>query len=457
MIIPHTQLIIDDNLRIPPSDVYDVTLTTSIWSLTPTLSFKLKDQTGARFAKLHILIGSVIRIAIVDADMSAHNEVVPLENSPNNGLSDNDRENIEKLYWVKPNEDTDFIPTTFVVKEFFNAFEYSAPNAGFIQVNCVQSWNFYLEKKNSGYRGKISEIIKEVLKNSNSHNGIKKDSLDDSELFSSSSDDGEVIRHSAGICDKEFIEKNLVPYLNVNGEPGYFFIDAFGNARCTNLSKLENANVKALGFIRAGLKDKDNEQLADMLNSSGADFKFPIDSIKCALGQTDNISGLINSSSFIRVGTTLNTMGGTLQEDYITSDRTFNSGKGKFVVPISRRNFFACHASEYNFNPYWCCDTDKNLLRINAAKGTEKRVLAEIETGYISNTLKVGDVIQLYGAYAGDEYYWIRGKWTIGRIEYHIEKDMRGADIRDSMKITIFRRGIPADEKSSIQLVGYLT
>lgn len=454
MKIPHTQIIIDNGdvaSRIPPADVFDVNIVTSMWEITPRLSFKLKDPTGARFAKLNILIGSIVRIAIVDADSSVHNEQVSLDsNLSTNAATASDLQKLESLYWVEPNKKYDFIPTTFIVKDFFNGFEYASPSAGFIQVNCIQSWNFFLERNDRGYRGKISEIIKEVLKNSSKLNGINKENLDDTEYFSSSSDEGRVIRHSAGISDKEFIEKNLIPYLNVQNEPGYFFIDVFGNARLTSLIKLENSNIKGFGYIRGKMRDSETELLSKKIEESGAQFKFPIDSFKCSFGEVDNISSILNFSSFQRVGSYLQGIISVQEDEYFTSERANESFAN--LVPISRKNFAGAHSSEFNLNPTWYCDDDKISLKVNTEIYEERRVLAEIETGFISNTLKVGDKIELFSPYSdSEESHWLSGSWIIGRIEYKVEKDSTGADIKDSMKITLARRSIPVTKMTSVQ------
>lgn len=452
LIEPHTQLAID-KIAIDPNNIYDVTLETSIWEILPKLSFKIKDITGSELAKLKIRIGSLVEVSTLDA--STHKETITLSTSNPAEYNEDDLKLLKNMYYVPP-KDGDFYPTFFVVKDIFNGFEYSSPNAGFIQVECVQAWDLFINKKDAGYKSKISDIIKQVIKDSNRNNGIKLDEIDNTEYFAQSSDNGEVIRHSAGLCDLDFIKERLLPYLNINKKDAYFFIDIFGYPHLTNYELMYSKNPKIFAYLKNNLNAKQSELLGSAIESTSAEDKFPIEDIKIALGRTENPFGIYNLYSITKMGKNLNSVTAVINDDYISENRVVEN-KGKDFIPISMPVFNSTQSSQFSVIPRWYCDSDKLLLTRTLEHLGEKRIEAQIEINYFSESLKVGDVLELFSSYSGAQSHWINGKWIITKVKYFMMKDEYGKDTKNKMIISLMRRSVWVNKKdSSIDMPGMM-
>lgn len=452
LIEPHTQLAID-KIAIDPNNIYDVTLETSIWEILPKLSFKIKDITGSELAKFKIRIGSLVEVSTLDA--STHKETITLSTNEPSEYNEDDLRLLKNMYYVPP-KDSDFYPTLFVVKDIFNGFEYSSPNAGFIQVECIQAWDLFINKKDAGYKSKISDIIKQVVKDSNRNNGIKLDKIDDTEYFAQSSDSGEVIRHSAGLCDLDFIKERLLPYLNINKKDAFFFIDIFGYPHLTNYELMYSKNPKIFAYLKNNLNAKQSELLGSAIESTSAEDKFPIEDIKIALGRTDNPFGIYNLYSITKMGKNLNSTTAVINDDFISENRVVED-KGKEFIPISMPVFNSTQSSQFSVIPRWYCDSDKLLLTRTLEHLGEKRIEAQIEINYFSESLKVGDILELFSSYSGAQSHWINGKWIITKVKYFMMKDEYGKDTKNKMIISLMRRSVWVNKKdSSIDMPGMM-
>ena len=452
LVEPHTQLAID-KIAINPNNIYDVTLETSIWEILPRLSFKIKDITGAELAQFKIRIGSLVEVSTLDA--STHQETISLSTNNSSEYTEDDLKLIQNMYYVPP-KDGDFCPTLFVVKDIFNGFEYNSPNAGFIQVECVQAWDLFINKKDAGYKSKISDIIKQVLKDSNRNNGIKLDKIDDKEYFAQSSDEGIVVRHSAGLCDLDFIKERLLPYLNVNKKYAHFFIDIFGYPHLTNYELMYSKNPKIFAYLKDNLNAKQSELLSSAIESTSAEDKFPIEDIKIALGRTDNPFGIYNLYSIIKMGKNLNSVSSVINDEFISENRVVED-KGKDFIPISMPVFNSTQSSQFSVIPRWYCDSDRLLLTRTLESTSEKRIEAQIEINYFSESLKIGDTLELFSSYSGAKGHWINGKWIITKIKYFMMKDEYGKDVKNKMIISLMRRSVWVSSKnSSIEMPGMM-
>jgi hypothetical protein len=452
LIEPHTQLAID-KIAIDPNNIYDVTLETSIWEILPKLSFKIKDITGSELAKFKIRIGSLVEVSTLDA--STHKETITLSTNEPAEYNEDDLQLLKNMYYVPP-KDGDFYPTFFVIKDIFNGFEYSSPNAGFIQVECIQAWDLFINKKDAGYKSKISDIIKQVVKDSNRNNGIKLDKIDDTEYFAQSSDSGEVIRHSAGLCDLDFIKERLLPYLNINKKDAHFFIDIFGYPHLTNYELMYSKNPKIFAYLKNNLNSKQSELLGSAIESTSAEDKFPIEDIKIALGRAENPFGIYNLYSITKMGKNLNSTTAVINDDFISENRVVED-KGKEFIPISMPVFNSTQSSQFSVIPRWYCDSDKLLLTRTLEHLGEKRIEAQIEINYFSESLKVGDTLELFSSYSGGQSHWINGKWIVTKVKYFMMKDEYGKDTKNKMIISLMRRSVWVSKKdSSIDMPGMM-
>lgn len=443
LIEPHTQIAID-KIPIDPNNIYDVTIESSLWEILPKLSFKIKDMTGSELAKFKIRIGSLVEISTLDCTI--HKETITLSTNNTSEYTEEDLKALQSMHYVPP-KDGDFYPTLFVVKDIFNGFEYNSPNAGFIQVECIQAWDLFVNKKDTGYKSKISDIIKQVLKDSNKNNGLKLDKLDDTEYFAQSSDNGEVVRHSAGLCDLDFIKERLLPYLNVNKKDAHFFLDIFGYPHLTNYEMMFSKNPKIFAYLKDNLNNKQAELLTKAIESTSAEDKFPIEDIKIGLGRADNPFGIYSFYSFIKLGKTLPCLNGVTNDDFISEKRT--SENGKDFIPISNPVFNSTQTSQFSAIPRWYCDSDKMLLFNSLEHFSEKRVEAQIEINYFSESLRIGDTLELFSSYSGSQSHWINGKWIVTKIKYFMMKDEYGKDVQNKMIITLMRRSIWVSKKDS--------
>lgn len=452
---PHTQIIINEK-KIRPNDIYDINLYTSIWETLPKLSFKLNDPTGKLLAELNIVEGALVILATIDT--SYHNESVTLEENPENDeeIAQRNRAAFEDLYFVEP-FDTDFFPTPFVIKEIFTGFEGSNPNAGFIQIECVQSWDLFVNPNQNGYNGKISEIIKKVLSDTIDNAKIDKseingESSNNINYLNDSSDDGKTIRHSAGLVDIDFIEQRLLPYLNIQEKPGYFFIDAFRRPHISNFDLMFSSKPEVLLYNTKNINNEQAEHLGNLIQSSGCSEFIPISDIVCEFGQNKNYSNILCTYMTGRTLNIIESKNSIIQSSFISE------GHDDAITPFNINQYYSVPASRFSLSPNFVPADDKLLLKNNAFKDADRNIVAKIKVNYISEKLRVGDTIEYYTPYLGGKIHWLNGRWVVGAITYQILKDSSGKDIQNSMELTVIRKFIPwkSPEKSSIENAGAL-
>ncbi len=441
----HTQIMINGE-PIPPDSIYDVQLYSSIWEILPKLSFKIIDPTGNILANLSITQGSEVRVSIVD--VANHNESFVTSGSDSENEKALDIEKLKSLFYVET-KPGDFAPTKFIIKEIFNGFEYSSsnPTAGYIQIECVQAWDLYVNSNLDAYRGKISEVIKTVLQNSIKFNGLDLSKIDDLNYFSNSSDSGATIRHGAGLSDLEFVE-NLLKYLTVQEEPGYFYIDIFGRPRIANFNQMLNKKSEIFAFIYKNLNEGQQSILNQLLEESQASNKIPIENIICEFGQNKNITNLIRYYSTLNIMNYSQMNSGILESDAVLKVK--EKDDRKWAIPFNQLQFYSMPSTKFSLSPLWESDYDKGLLRTNAFKSSDNLIAAKIQMNYFSEDVSVGDSLELFSPGPGVNVHWINGRWVIAETNYFVKKDSNGKDIGCVMDMTLIRRAVPLSKNSSI-------
>lgn len=193
---------------------YDIQIFSSIKTILPILTFKLKDETGTFFSELDFSVGSTVRVYYVEIT------------DDNSGKA-----------MIYPS-------TKFFIKNLYDGFEINNNNSmgGFIQVNCVQAWELYGDYTPHAYNSqKISDLIKQICKNSMKNAELVVEDAN----FVTSFDSGS-IKYKTGCSDYEFISKKLLPYTIVDSGNSLFYVNKFGEVHLSGFNTLYSAKEKIL-------------------------------------------------------------------------------------------------------------------------------------------------------------------------------------------------------------------
>ena len=200
-----------DNQIIDSRNYYDLQVYSSINNALPILTFKLRDDTGIYWNELNFSIGSVVRFAYLECTS---------DGTPT------------KVSYT----------TRFIIQKLYDGFELNNTETmgGYVQVNCIQAWNFYGDYLPHAYNcQKLGDLIKKICSNIKPEAGITVDSKN----FEKSEDSGS-IRYKTAMSDLEFITQRLLPFTSVDDSNALFYVNRTGVAYLSGFNTLYSKSEK---------------------------------------------------------------------------------------------------------------------------------------------------------------------------------------------------------------------
>ena len=217
-------LVEDAGFEIPTAMIKSFRLFATIFSSYPYGELVLDDSQGRLLANLYLKPGNSIKVIATPQYFNEENTLVT-------------------------DETKSVIIQSLRVVSVENLGNSSAQTRGLLSslggeilVKMTHPWELFANFTNRSYRKKNSRIIREILQDPTrgflfQANQIKIDESDDV---------GSIVRYKLGESEASFIQKKLLPYTTINGEPSYAFINERGEFHLHNFRNMFNKEVKAV-------------------------------------------------------------------------------------------------------------------------------------------------------------------------------------------------------------------
>lgn len=400
------------------AEVFDVNISSSIDSILPTASFKILDKNGQKFATLkEILLG-------------AH------------------------VFFIAYKGQTEIWRSTiFFISRVFNGCEVnSSLLAGAVTVFCEHTLKLYPDCSSHAYKPqKISELIGTITDDMVSTKGNVCKIYKDDANFDKSAEDTNLPRYKCGLSEVEFIEKFLLPKMNMGRKNGFYFLDHKGNFHLKSFENLLKEQPKALispyevTLTESELKSI-NKYASETLNLTK---RYSFSKVKMQIGKPDDYFNEFSKGVYIEVP------GSTEQGFKVVG---FSSTARIKMDTVSKVPLFA---ESVNHMPVLKSDFFENTFvseatAIECARQVNLNDLFSIElilNNQIIDDLSVGDTVYFYPKNLKSEddriYHWALGKWVVKTMS--VLKPQKHISAPLCTMLTLIRPSFPRlNDKSSV-------
>lgn len=365
--------------------VYDISIHSSLKEILPTASFKIIDNSGMQFSQLKgCLLGSQVNFGLTKG---------------------------EDVIWSS---------TAFYIKYVFDGCESDKSYlAGAIQIFCEHSWNLYADRTQHAYKPqKISETIKQLTDDFVTSKGKSLNVSYNKKDIQESSETSTFPRYRCGESEVEFIRKELLPILQMDGVNGFFFMDHKGAIKLKSFSKLWKEAEKALisskenSYSTAELEQMD-EYAKNTLNLK---TRYFYDDIDILVGKTTDYFEEFNKGVNFEIPDT--TTGYIQITDSYSGPRAKTTFLAKLPIIGEQLKYFGKTKVD-SFSNVVVSDA----IGMECAKQSELNDLFTLHINLpnqIVENLSVGDTIYLYTKdnKQGDrKRHWTSGKWLISELD----------------------------------------
>lgn len=375
----------DAGFEIPTAMIKSFKLFATIFSSYPYGELTLDDSQGRLLANLYLKPGNTIRI--IASPQSFNDQGVPV-------IDETKAVIIQSLRVVSvENLGNSSAQTRGLLSSL----------GGEILVKVTHPWELLANYANRSYRKKNSRIIREILQDPTrgflfEANQIKIDESDDV---------GNIVRYKLGESEASFIQKKILPYVTINGEPSYAFINERGEFHLHNFKNMFNKAVKAVlvpptteGFAGLTLTEEERklaqQQIIDGAWGIGRKFTQQLGNFKKTI--------------YVEAPEAKVTFGAEMW--YMPSI------PGKVLINKSYLQAIASGVSTVNILPFREFE-DAVRLDVNSNSVMDEFFQIEIVTTLSLDVVNIGEPIKLKLAGAESRVdHWASGTWLVTRATH---------------------------------------
>lgn len=382
---------LNDSFEVPVENYVGFRLFNSFKEGLPYGYVDLKDIEGTLWSEFNSLaLGAKVDIAIVNT--SASTTPMLLENG--------DRIKLPTFYLLNDFNDCAFDP---------NGFQ------GTVRIYFGHPWFLFKDVKSHVYKGNISKIIQDILKDKSRGMSFDYDKQD----FGKTDDNGKLAKYKFGETDWTFIQDKLLPYAVVNEQPAYFFTTELGRFKLNSLKGLYKQTPKiVLTKNEEDLSHQDIEKLTEKMKTYGlmvGEDNYPYSNPKCWIGNDRSASEIYQFNNLEYVQRDAFVSMYQRPSNNLTTSKRPDSIAG--IMPIDKQFVRKSYGTSINTVRHRMFSDGARLIQ-NNTKNIDCLFNVEVETFFVGNKANLGDTVHLMT----NSNHWMDGKWVITEIEHFSEE-----------------------------------